>query len=266
MELSKELETAKQAALEAGERILEVYASQDTGARSKEDGSPVTEADLRANAAIVARLRADFPGYCVLTEEEADSEDRVTAESVWIVDPLDGTKEFISRNGEFTVNIGLVREERPVLGVVYVPVKGELYYASRGAGAFLGRDGGAPRRLAVSSRREVGEMVLAKSRSHASGKVAAFIERYGPAGVLARGSSLKGCMVATGDADVYLRFGPTNEWDICAMQIVVEEAGGAMTDLEGDPMRYNQAKTLNSGFAASNGAIHEEIVAMAKDC
>jgi 3'(2'), 5'-bisphosphate nucleotidase len=149
--------------------------------------------------------------------------------------------------------------------VVLVPAKDQLFYAARGQGAFLQVGGGAPRRLAVSVREKPEEMILAKSRSHSGPREAALIEKYGFADVLPKGSSLKGCMVATGDADLYFRFGPTNEWDICAMHAVVAEAGGSMTDLRGAPMRYNQAKTLNDGFVASNGRIHEKLVEMAAE-
>jgi 3'(2'), 5'-bisphosphate nucleotidase len=151
------------------------------------------------------------------------------SEWVWIVDPLDGTKEFLARNGEFTVNIALAHLGVPVLGVVGVPASGMLYYAAQGLGAWCVTDGGQPERLGVSNRARREDMVLVVSRSHAGGKITKLIEQYPFAGFLARGSSLKGCMIASGDADVYYRLGPTERWDICAMHAVVAEAGGRLS-------------------------------------
>lgn len=262
MDLALALQTARTAALEAGARILEVYASAHTGLVHKEDGSPLTRADLAANEAILARLREAFPAVPILTEEALDDPARLASSRVWIVDPLDGTKEFLSRNGEFTVNIALTEAGAPVLGVVLIPVTGELYCAARGLGAFLERPGEPPRPLAVSDRRSLGDMVAAVSRSHSDTATAALLERCGFAAVRARGSSLKGCMIAAGEADAYYRLGPTNEWDICAMHAVIEGAGGVLTDLGGAPMRYNRPVTLNRGFVASNGTIHERLVEM----
>ncbi|NQU43738.1 3'(2'),5'-bisphosphate nucleotidase CysQ [bacterium] len=262
--MQRELDTASRAALEAGERILEIYEADATHVSHKEDGSPLTHADLAANAAIVSILAEAFPDDHILTEEAVDDLDRLEAERVWIVDPLDGTREFIKRNGEFTVNIALVEGGRPELGVIYVPVTGELYSARRGQGAFVQSNGSAPRRLSVSPRDSPAEMVLAKSRSHASETMMRLIETCRFADVKSRGSSLKGCLVATGEADIYLRFGPTNEWDICAMHAVVVEAGGAMTDLEGREMTYNHRNTLNQGFIVSNNRIHGDLVEIAR--
>jgi 3'(2'), 5'-bisphosphate nucleotidase len=264
MDLALALQTARTAALEAGARILDVYGSSDTGLERKADGSPLTRADLAANEAILAQLREAFPDTPVLTEEAIDNPARLSSRWVWIVDPLDGTKEFLSRNGEFTVNIALTEAGAPVLGVVLIPVTGELYCAARGRGAFLERPGEAPRPLAVSARRSLGDMVAAVSRSHSDVATAALLERCGFASVRARGSSLKGCMIAAGEADVYFRLGPTNEWDICAMHAVIEGAGGVLTDLDGSPMRYNRPVTLNRGFVASNGAIHDRLVEMVR--
>jgi 3'(2'), 5'-bisphosphate nucleotidase len=265
MDLQKALTTAREAALDAARHILRIYDAGPVAAQHKEDGSPLTQADLAANAAIVERLRADFPDCPILTEEEADHLGRLDSEWVWIVDPLDGTKEFLARNGEFTVNIALAYQGNPVLGVVGVPVTDTLYYAARGMGAWKVTGGGEPERLHVSSRTRREEMVLVVSRSHAGGKIAKLVEQYPFAALLARGSSLKGCLIASGDADVYYRLGPTNEWDICAMHAVLLEAGGCLTDLHGQPMRYNQPKTLNAGFVVSNNTVHAHLLDLLRE-
>jgi 3'(2'), 5'-bisphosphate nucleotidase len=265
MDLQKALTTAREAALDAARRILEIYDAGPVASERKADGSPVTLADLAANAAIVERLRADFPDCPILTEEEADHLGRLDSEWVWIVDPLDGTKEFLARNGEFTVNIALAHRGVPVLGVVGAPVTDTLYYAAQGAGAWRVNGSGEPERLCVSNRNRREEMVLVVSRSHAGGKITKLTERYPFAALLAHGSSLKGCLIASGDADVYYRLGPTNEWDICAMHAVVQEAGGCLTDLHGHPMRYNQPKTLNAGFVVSNDTVHAHLLDLLRE-
>ncbi len=265
MDLQKALTTAREAALDAARHILEIYNAGAVAAERKADGSPVTQADLAANAAIVERLRADFPDCPILTEEEADHLGRLDSEWVWIVDPLDGTKEFLARNGEFTVNIALAHRGVPVLGVVGLPVQDMLYYAAQGQGAWCEIGAGEPERLRVSQRARREEMVLVVSRSHAGGKIAKLMEEYPFAALLSRGSSLKGCLIASGDADVYFRLGPTNEWDICAMHAVVQEAGGHLTDLHGHPMRYNQPKTLNAGFVVSNNTAHGHLLDLLRE-
>jgi 3'(2'), 5'-bisphosphate nucleotidase len=270
MSLSAELAVAKRAALEAGARILEHYAEADPQVQRKDDGSPLTQADLAANAIIVRELRAHFPRDPILTEEEADNSSRLTANRVWIVDPLDGTKGFVSRDGDFTVNIALARDGLPVLGVVYAPTHGELYFAVEGEGAFLqmvGADGkmdAEPTRIRVSRRSVPAEMIVAKSRSHAGKRTAALLESAGFADVVSMGSSLKACRIARGVVDAYFRFGNTNEWDICACHAVLREAGGRLTALDGAEMRYNRPDPLNHGFIASNNAIHAELVGMAQ--
>ncbi len=230
----------KEVAVGAGKIILEVY-NEDFDVKIKKDQSPLTKADIKANTYIVERLTK----YPVLTEENPDNLERLQSNYCWIVDPLDGTKEFISKNGEFTVNIALVYKNRPILGVIYLPVKDELYYAEKGKGAYFNG-----KKIKVSDRKKLSEMILVKSRSHATEKIQKIQDRF--AKTIAAGSSLKGCMVARGDADVYFRFGPTHEWDICAMDLIVHEAGGKMTDLNGNTMKYNQRKTLKNGFVLSN--------------
>lgn len=271
--LLKELETAKKAAVLAGREIMAVYEADNAEIARKDDGSPVTQADLAANAAIIAALRSAFPKDAILTEEEIDDAERLDSDRVWIVDPLDGTKEFISRNGEFTVNIALSEKGEPVVGAVLIPAEKALYYGARGHGSFSAAgvesledlDRRRARALRVSDRRLPAEMTLAKSRSHAGRKTQTLMDKVPFRRVISKGSSLKGCLIAAGEADVYFRFGPTNEWDICAMHAILAEAGGVLTDLQGLPMRYNNPKTLNSGFVASNAAIHAEWIALAQE-
>ncbi len=268
MTFDAELQTARRAAQAAADRIAEIYESaEDLEIQRKGDDSPLTLADLAANRIICETLRAEFPDDAVLTEEEVDSPARLDARRVWIIDPLDGTKEFISRNGEFTVNVALALDGQPVVGVVVVPAQRTTYWASEDQGAWrLGPRDGKATRLHVSDRRRVEDMVLVASRSHAGARLKAFAEAMPFADVRSRGSSLKGCMVAEGEADVYFRFGPTNEWDICAMQMIVTEAGGAMTNLDGRPMTYNNPNPLNDGFAVSNGPLHDYLIEAAHRC
>jgi 3'(2'), 5'-bisphosphate nucleotidase len=251
MDLDRALNVAKDAAIRAGDRILQYYG--EVTVEMKDDDSPVTQADLAGNNVIMTTLRAEFPDCAFLTEEEADDGSRLGAEYVWIIDPLDGTKEFIRQNGEFTVNIALVHDGRPVLGVIYLPAKENLYWAANGDGAWLnGKD------IVVSDHAVYEHMVLTHSRSHASDIEKELAEEF--RSVRPAGSSLKGCLVASGAADVYLRTGPTNEWDVCAMDCIIHEAGGTMTLLDGTRRVYNQEDTLLDGFLASNGAKHDELL------
>jgi len=230
---------------EAGRRILAVYERADHGVTEKDDRSPLTEADMASHHAIVAGLRRIAPDIPVLSEESSDVpwETRRQWRRYWLIDPLDGTKEFIKRNGEFTVNIALIEDGRPVLGVVHVPVLDLTYYACRGGGAWRRRDGEAPERIRVRDR--CGEpVVVAGSRSHRGDSLNRFLERLGEHELISMGSALKLCLVAEGRADVYPRLGPTSEWDTAAAQAVVEEAGGRVTDLDLRPLRYNSKESL----------------------
>ena len=229
----------------AGHEIIKVYEA-DFAVEHKEDRSPLTAADLASHRTIVAGLEALAPQLPVLSEESAEipAHERARWSRYWLVDPLDGTREFVKRNGEFTVNIALIDDGRPVIGVVQAPVTGELWYAWAGGGAWS-EHGAAPRRIATRPRAT--PLVVAGSRSHASAREAALLERVAPIEKLALGSSLKFCRIAEGAADLYLRLGPTSEWDTAAAQCVLEEAGGAVTDLAGRPFRYNVRDTLLNG-------------------
>jgi 3'(2'), 5'-bisphosphate nucleotidase len=235
----------------AGDAILEVY-RRDFDIEIKGDRSPLTEADRAAHELIVAALEALQPRWPVLSEESPESalSERRSWDRYWLVDPLDGTKEFIKRNGEFTVNIALIDNHRPVLGVVLSPVLGIEYSALCGHGAFKSTAGGARQAIAVQSKAGSPLRVVG-SRSHASDDLAAFVDALGPHSMQAMGSSLKICLVAEGTADVYPRLGPTSEWDTAAAQAILEGAGGVMIDLAGQPLRYNTKEhLLNPHFVA----------------
>lgn len=238
-------------ARQAAAAILEIYAGS-FGVEHKDDASPLTAADLAANRIIVDGLRVLTPDIPVLSEESAAApwSERQGWTRYWLVDPLDGTREFIKRNGEFTVNIALVENHRAVMGVVLAPVSGELYRATAGGGAFRERAPGAlPEPLAT--RAAARPLVVAGSRSHGNPQQAALLAALGEHVLMPMGSSLKFCLLARGDADLYLRLGPTSEWDTAAAQCVLEEAGGAVLDLDGRPLAYNAKQSLlNPDFLA----------------
>jgi len=235
----------------AGTAILEVYATVHE-VEYKADDSPLTRADRAAHDILAARLAAITPGLPVLSEEHEAGHARAVRgqwREYWLVDPLDGTKEFISRNGEFTVNVALVRDHRPVLGVVAAPALGLTYYAAEGVGAFRREDAGEPEPIQV--RPAADPLVVVGSRSHRGNSLDGVLAKLGPHELRPMGSALKFCLVAEGAADFYPRLGPTSEWDTAAAQAVVEMAGGAVTTLDGAPLRYNERDTLlNPHFMA----------------
>ncbi|MCI0400824.1 MAG: 3'(2'),5'-bisphosphate nucleotidase CysQ [Gammaproteobacteria bacterium] len=237
-------EPVKALAAEASLRIMEIY-DTDFAVSHKEDRSPLTAADMAAHNAIAEGLSDLTPAIPLLSEESADIPfaDRQRWSRYWLVDPLDGTREFIKRNGEFTVNIALVDNHSPVLGVVYVPVTGVCYYATTGAGAFKQRAGKQAVQIHVRAH-PTGRVIVAGSRSHGNARQRAFVAKLGDAQFIAVGSALKSCLVAEGRVDISPRFGPTSEWDTAASQCVVEEAGGYVTDLDSNPLRYNMKESL----------------------
>ncbi|MGE0030440.1 MAG: 3'(2'),5'-bisphosphate nucleotidase CysQ [Steroidobacteraceae bacterium] len=248
-DLNRLLLDVTELAREAGRTILEVYASSFTVAE-KEDHSPLTEADLRSEQLILAGLRCLAPEIPVLSEEtsQAPWSKRRSWSRLWVVDPLDGTKEFVQRNGEFTVNIALVDHHRAVLGVVHAPVLERTYYACEGIGAFRSdaRAAGRPIRVA---KRGTGAVRVVGSRSHRGSSLDGFLAKVGPHEFVEVGSSLKLCLVAEGNADVYPRLGPTCEWDTAAGQCVLEQAGGQVLMLDGEPLSYNAREAvLNPHF------------------
>lgn len=243
------LEPVRAIAREAGRAILEIYQS-DFAVEAKADRSPLTAADRAAHEVITRALARLTPGIPVWSEESATAEFavRATWPWFWLVDPLDGTREFIQRNGEFTVNIALVQGHGPVLGVVHVPVPGRDYAGCATTGALRWDGDGAAQRIAVSCPAHTPLRVVG-SRSHAGDSLAAFLQRVGPHELVPMGSSLKFCVIAEGGADVYPRLGPTSEWDTAAAQAVVEAAGGRVVDLAGTRLAYNRGPgVLNPHF------------------
>lgn len=241
---------AIQAAEEASREILKVYESDDFGEEAKGDKSPLTRADKNAHARIVSILKAT--GLPVLSEEgkEIPFEERRYWKHFWMVDPLDGTKEFIKRNGEFTVNIALIRKNAPILGVVAVPVADEIYYATEGNGAFVRRDGTdhkLGRRPVVDLQTE--GLRVVGSRSHMNEETQAFISRLRNPDLVTAGSSLKFMLLATDKADVYPRYAPTMEWDTAAAHAIVVETGYNVYQAgRTEPLRYNKESLLNPSF------------------
>jgi 3'(2'), 5'-bisphosphate nucleotidase len=236
----------------AGAAILDIYQNEsDFGIEHKADNSPLTRADRAANTVIVAGLqRLDFQAPIVSEENKAiPYAERRNYDYFWLVDPLDGTKEFIKRNGEFTVNIALVHQQRVVFGVVYVPVSGQLYWAAKGQGAHREINGQSrPLQAARFSLSDPGLKVVA-SRSHLNAETQSFVDGLNKPELLSKGSSLKLLLVAAGEAHLYPRLAPTSEWDTAAAQIVVEEAGGQVLQANtNEPVVYNKENILNPHF------------------
>jgi 3'(2'), 5'-bisphosphate nucleotidase len=243
----------------AGREILEVYAAGDIAATTKADASPLTEADLRAHTLILERLTALTPTVPVLSEEAAEMpfSERSRWARYWLVDPLDGTKEFLSRNGQFTVNIALIDQHAPVLGVVHVPVSDTTYRGLTGSGASRQRGTGQLDAIRVAPR-SADPVRVVGSRSHRGDSLDGFLARLGRFELHSMGSSLKLCLVAEGAADVYPRLGPTSEWDTAAAHAVVLAAGGEVCQLDGAALRYNtRAELLNPHFVAFGPKDHD---------
>jgi 3'(2'), 5'-bisphosphate nucleotidase len=250
----------------AGAAIMAVY-GRDIDVELKADQSPLTEADLRAHDVIRTGLAKLAPPLPLLSEEsaEADLAERRSWSRYWLVDPLDGTKEFLKRNGEFTVNIALVDAGRAVLGAVYAPALARLYFGAVDHGAW--RQDGDAEPVAIAVRRGPrAPLRVVGSRSHASPDVEVYLARLGPHEVVSMGSSLKICLVAEGAADVYPRFGPTSEWDTGAAQAILESAGGRMMDCGGRPLRYNtKDDLLNPHFLAVGDANRDWLTPVRND-
>ena len=244
-------------ALEAGAAILKIY-NADFSVMEKDDRSPLTEADLASHRIIKQRLQELTPHVPVLSEESAaiPYEERSQWQRYWLVDPLDGTKEFIKRNGEFTVNIALIDNQSPVMGVVHVPVSGATYFGSHEQGAFLQEAGQVPNPIHVAAKARPPYRVVG-SRSHAGESLQRFLDNLGEHELVSMGSSLKLCLVAEGKADIYPRLGPTSEWDTAAAQAVVEAAGGRVTDPQMDILRYNTKDSLLNPHFLGFGDISE---------
>jgi 3'(2'), 5'-bisphosphate nucleotidase len=248
-----QLEKLVRIARAAGEAILKVYNS-DFDVTHKADGSPLTVADQNANAVIEQGLKTLDTVLPIVSEESARpvAEVRNAWHQYWLVDPLDGTREFTKRNGEFTVNIALIEDGEPVMGVVHVPVTNVTYYASTAAGAFKQVANEPVQSIRVRPY-EGGKAMVVASRSHANPLLKEFYEQLEDYETLSMGSSLKLCLVAEGKADVYPRLGPTSEWDTGAAHCIVNCAGGKVTDLDGVHLQYNKTEILNPWFVVAGG-------------
>lgn len=241
-------------ARDAGAAILDIYANEaDFNVEVKSDDSPLTKADRAANKVICDGLEQLSQVFPIISEENKaiPYEERKDFERFWLVDPLDGTKEFIKRNGEFTVNIALVEGQQPIFGVVYAPVLDEVYWAIKGQGAWMMKGTDKTTLEALSFKMTDPGLKVVCSRSHLNEGTQAFIDALDTPEKVSKGSSLKFLLMAKGDAHVYPRLGPTMEWDTGAAQIVLEEAGGSVIDEETkEPLRYNKENLLNPYFIA----------------
>ena len=249
MDFDRLIPVIRQLALDAGARIMEVYNGPDFAVKSKGDQSPVTEADEAADALISAGLRAEFPDVVLITEEQAASH-ALTAQTFLIVDPLDGTKEFVQRRGDFTVNIAYVQDGIPLRGVVYAPAQGRLFYTRADGVAVEELADGGLREIAVSQPDNSALMVVA-SKSHRDQATDDYIGKYAVKDMKSAGSSLKFCLVATGEADIYPRLGRTMEWDTAAGDAVLRGAGGHVVRFDDHtPLAYGKAGWDNPFFIA----------------
>ena len=249
MDLKNVLEPVVELATKAGVAILEVYAT-DFDVQAKDDESPVTQADMSAHIIIEQGLSQLTPDIPIISEESGlpGFEVRSQWTRYWLIDPLDGTREFVNRNDEFTVNIALIDNHRPILGVVHIPVMNKTYTGVEGVGSAVRSGDSAPRPIAVAAASAKPVRVVG-SRSHRGASLDAFLERLGDFDMHPMGSSLKFCVIAEGGADIYPRLGLTSEWDTAAAQAVVEQAGGAVLELDGQPLAYNaKADILNPHF------------------
>jgi len=231
-------------ARDAGRRIMTIY-NTDFNVEIKDDHSPLTQADMAAHSVIKAGLAILTPDIPLISEEDAKIpfEERSSWETYWLVDPLDGTREFVKRNGEFTVNIALIHNHNSVLGAIHVPVSGVDYFAREGGGAYKQMPNSEADTITVRALPE-GPVMVAGSRSHRGDSLNAYLSRLGDHEIIGMGSSLKSCLVAEGNADLYPRLGPTSEWDTAAAQCIVEEAGGQLTEMDLQPLRYNTKDSL----------------------
>jgi 3'(2'), 5'-bisphosphate nucleotidase len=245
--LKELLEAAKDIAVRAGEAILNV-SSEGTDVKTKDDGSPLTMADIASHTTIESGLNQLEPVLPIISEEgDPEEAAKGNLETFWLIDPLDGTKEFVNGLSEYTVNIALIEDCEPILGVIYVPVSGTLYYAAKGLGAWKVDKDKSSQRIKTSKAERPGTAVV--SRSHLSEETEEFLSKVGVHDIIRYGSSLKMCAVAEGAADIYPRFGPTCLWDTGAGTAIAREAGCAVVDLEGNKLSYNPVEGLKrNGF------------------
>lgn len=249
----QELQVALDAVRQAAKVVMDVYASDDLGVEIKEDQSPVTKADKAADELIRQILHKHFPNYALLTEESVDDRSRLSNDYVWIVDPIDGTKEYVARSGEFTINIGLAYKHEPVLGVIMIPVTGEIYYGVKGLGSFyLNQE----LLVKIHVNDKLYDLTTLVSRFHSNETEQAMIKKHSDKIKHQKivGATIKGCVIARGLAEMSYRFSSnTKEWDTCAMQAIVEQAGGYILKFDGTPIVYNREDVYNrDGYVICN--------------
>ena len=251
----RELSVALKAVNSVRDLILEVYNSPDFGIEIKEDNSPVTKADKATDIKIREILSEAFPLYALLTEESVDDKSRLSNDYVWIVDPIDGTKDFVAKNDQFTVNIGLSYKHKAVLGVILIPVSGEIYYAVEGLGAFYLKDKDTTP-IEIHCNNKIRDITTLVSNFHSNQTEMDMIKKHSDIIKHQRkvGATIKGCLIARGDAEMSYRFSSnTKEWDTCAMQVLVEQAGGHLLKFDGTPICYNREDVYNrDGYIICN--------------
>ena len=253
--ISSTVEIAK----EAGKAITEIYNS-DFDYQLKKDSSPITAADNLSHNIITDRLKILTPEIPILSEENCDIPYKIRSQwtQYWLVDPLDGTKEFIKKNGEFTVNIALTENNTPIFGVIHIPITNETYWGSQVNGSFYSNENNDVKEICVSENNQ-NPIRLVASRSHPSEMLSSLLEKIVDYEIIKIGSSIKFCLIASGQADCYPRFGPTSEWDTAAGEAIVRFAGGHVVTTNGDSIQYNTKEDyLNPNFIVSNGRIISE--------
>ena len=230
---------------QAGFEIMKIY-QEGFDIEEKNDRSPLTSADLASHQLIIESLKKLTPDIPVLSEESSEIpySERSSWEYYWLIDPLDGTREFIKRNGEFTVNIALITNQVATLGVVYIPVQDIFYFASKGNGSFKKEQNQPTIKISTRNSTPNDKPIICGSRSHAGKSLQALLNKIGDYELISMGSSIKTCLVAEGAADIYPRFGPTSEWDTAAAHCIVDEAGGILVDTSLKPLRYNTKDSL----------------------
>jgi 3'(2'), 5'-bisphosphate nucleotidase len=263
---TRELQVATELARAAGAVLLDHYYSPflvEQKINALDELEEVTAADREANELIVSHLQEEFPDDGILAEESTDTDHRLEKDRVWLIDPMDGTKNFIARDGDFAVQIGLAIGGESVLGVVYQPTRKVLYRAVRGGGAWIEDEASVAVRMSVSKQTKPGEMILASSRSHRSPRMERVVSEFGFKNEMRRGSvGVKIGLIVEQQADLYLHLSPsTKQWDTCGPEAILAEAGGRLTDLFGQPLRYNGLRIDNrNGIVATNGAAHEMVI------
>ena len=266
LQLDREIAVASELARAAGAVLLRHYHSPflvEQKVNALHEMEEVTAADREANDLIVQRLSEEFPDDGILAEESKDTDRRLAKERVWMIDPMDGTKNFVQRDGDFAVQIGLTVSGESVLGAVFQPVRDLLYYAVKGCGAWIKSGNQNSERMSVSSKANPHEMILASSRSHRSPRMERVVNLFGFKQEVRRGSvGVKIGLITEQQADLYLQLSPSaKQWDTCGPEIILREAGGRLTDLFGQPLRYNGVRIDNrNGIVATNGAAHEMVI------